>query len=94
MCYSTWIRRGKAQEVQRAQQCSVKETDGTHQRSVQEAVIFIQGVMSQQRSGRTGVNLDEVRDEAEVCADENDNKISLHRSLTTTVLAGRNTRVL
>ena len=79
-----WIRRTKAQEEQRSppdpevtniasssatvQQCSVKETGGTHQRSVQEAVLLVQDGLSQQRNSRTGVNLDDKFEMSRRCA--------------------------
>ena len=72
-----------------AQQYSVQETDGTHQRSIQDG-------LSQQRNGKTGVNFDVKFEMSRQCARtrKNDNKTLLHRGLATTVPAGSITRAL
>ena len=46
----------------------MQETDGTHQRGVQEAVIPAQDGLGQQRSGNTGVNVDVKLEMSRQCA--------------------------
>ena len=46
----------------------MQETDGTHQRGVQEAVIPAQDGLGQQRIGNTGVNVDVELEMSRQCA--------------------------